>query len=300
MLEEVIVPADVPIQARAEFIRNYQALGHHTNRFFIFAADHKMEHLDADFYGSKLPPEVHPTHHIFQIASQSPIGGLATQLGLIARFGLHYPNINYVVKLNSKTNLIPSAARDPLSRQLWTVEDVVTFKNQTNLPIRAIGLTVYIGSEYEDVMLNQATQAIFKAHQHGLLAMLWMYPRSHLIENPRDVALLAGAAGVASCLGADIVKLELGQGPAEQFKRVVEAAETTRVLKAGGATTNPEAVLKELHEQMTAAGLAGIAIGRNLYQLPLDNALLFAKALSEMIYKRCSLHEALKIAQLNA
>ena len=205
------IPADVPAAFHEEFKKNYLELTKGTERFFLFAADHKMEHLDADFYGPGIPPEVHNPAHLFAIASQAKIGALATQLGLIARYGQLYPTINYVAKLNSKITLYPydkqSIPTDPFSKQLWSVSDALLLKKQANIGIRAIGLTLYLGNEHEEEMLAQAAEAVFQAHQNGLVAILWIYLRGKAVKDENDAALLAGAAGVAACLGADFVKI---------------------------------------------------------------------------------------------
>ena len=149
------------------------------------------------------------SQHIFNIASEAPIGALATQLGLIARYGNQYPIVNYIAKLNSKITLYlnEKSNKEPFSKQLWTVDDVVRLKEQSQLPIRGIGLTIYIGSEYGEITLAQASESIFQAHQHGLIAILWMYPRGKAVKDENDPALLAGATGVAVCLGADFAEM---------------------------------------------------------------------------------------------
>lgn len=289
MQKPFIIPADVPLAQHEEFRKNYTTLTHGTERFFIFAADHKIEHLDTDFHGPHIDPAAHDPQHLFAIASKARIGALATQLGLIARFESSYPNINYIVKLNSKTNIIPLTQKDPLSRQLWSVDDVITFKNQSRAAIRGIGLTVYLGSDAEDIMLKQAAQAIYQAHQHGLIAMLWIYPRGKNVENERDAELLAGAAGVAASLGADIVKLHPPQptndaSSAELLRFIVEAAGNTKVICAGGTQQDPEIILQELEEQLTIGQVAGAAIGRNIYQRSLEHAVTLANAIATLIY----------------
>ena len=50
--------------------------------------------------------------------------------------------------------------------------------------------------------------------------MLWIYPRGKAVTAEKDPDLIAGAAGVALCLGADFVKVnppkpEDGRTPAE-------------------------------------------------------------------------------------
>ncbi len=288
MTSKPFIPSDVPLSMRAEFYKNYTALTFGTGRLFLFAADHKIEHLDADFFGPGVDPAAHHPEHIFHIASQAPIGALATQLGLIARFCQQYPHIRYIVKLNSKTNLVPPQTHDPLSRQLWTVQDVLTFKEQSKALICAVGLTVYLGSEYEATMLAQAAQMVFQAHQHGLIALLWMYPRGKGIKNENDAVLLAGATGVATCLGADFVKIHPPQATdslasAQLLQLAVQAAGNTKVIIAGGKHRDSDALLQEVRDQLAIGGSSGAAIGRNIYQHSLSDALELAHKLAKLI-----------------
>ncbi len=287
----VIIPADVPLSLHAEFCKNYTAITFGTGRLFLFAADHKIEHLDTDFYGPGIDPSAHHPEHILKIASAAHIGALATQLGLIARFGKQYPHLNYIAKLNSKTNLLSSAQKDPLSRQLWSVEDVIKLKEQSKISICGIGLTVYLGSAYEDSMLAQAAEAVFKAHQHGLVAILWMYPRGQNIKNETDALLIAGATGVATCLGADFVKIHppastSNATSAELLQLAVQAAGNTKVICAGGKQHEPEKLLQEVQDQLTIGGSWGAAIGRNIYQHSLPEAVALANKLSSLIYQK--------------
>ena len=67
---------------------------------------------------------IHP-EHLFRIASQGNIGAMATHLGLIARYAQQYPTINYIAKLNGKTNLIPLNNKIQKVHLLWTVDDVM-------------------------------------------------------------------------------------------------------------------------------------------------------------------------------
>lgn len=289
METDLFIPADVPQSVHDEYRTNYDAITRSTERLFIFAADHKMEHLDEDFAGPGIDPAAHHPEHIFRIASQSAIGALATQLGLIARYGKLYPGINYIAKLNSKTNLIPPQSRDPFSRLLWTVDQVVRLKKESGIAIRGIGLTIYLGSEYEDRMLEQAAHAIFEAHQSGLIAILWMYPRSHHISDEREHHLLAGAVGVAACLGADFVKIHpphpiATKSSAELLKFVVQAAGNTKVVCAGGKQYDQQQLVKAVHDQITIGGSSGIAIGRNIWQHSLDEAVVLANTLAKEVY----------------
>jgi len=72
----------------------------------LFAGDQKIEHLNDDFYGPGISPEDNDPEHLFRIASSAEIGCFATQMGLLARYGEDYPRVKYLVKLNSKTNVV--------------------------------------------------------------------------------------------------------------------------------------------------------------------------------------------------
>lgn len=283
-----IIPADVPIYMHAEFLKNYTLLTRSTGNLFLFSADHKIEHLDRDFHGTHVDKEAHDPHHLFKIASKAPIGGMATQLGLIARYGNQYPNITYVAKLNSKSNLIPSTQQDPISKLLWDVEDVLSFSQSSGLTIAGIGVTVYLGSEHEDIMLRQAAQSILKAHQHGLVAILWMYPRGKAVPDETDPELLAGAVGVANALGADFVKIhppkvKEGTSYDETLRFIVEAAGNTKVLTAGGTYKDEKKLLKDITAVLNN-GFSGAAIGRSLFQHSLKDALSLTQELTQLIY----------------
>lgn len=286
MQEHILVPADVPGHAQATFIKNYTTLTKNTGKLLLFTADHKIEHLNKDFSANNLPPEAHTVEHIFDIAAHAPIGALATHLGLIERYGQHYPNIPYVVKLNAKTNIIPTQDQDPLSVQLYSIADIMALKESTPLNICGVGYTIYLGSEFEQAMLHEAAQLILQAHSHGLVVILWLYPRGAHVVNEFDPELIAGAAGVANSLGADFVKLHPPQ-PAnlKTLEAIITAAGNTKVIFSGGAKKEPATLLQEIALQLQA-GSAGAAIGRNIYKNTTEDALALTRALSALIYEQ--------------
>jgi fructose-bisphosphate aldolase/6-deoxy-5-ketofructose 1-phosphate synthase len=71
-----------------------------SGRLMLFAGDQKVEHLNNDFYGEGIHPDDADPEHLFRIAAEAKIGVFATQLGLIARYGMDYPHVPYLVKLN--------------------------------------------------------------------------------------------------------------------------------------------------------------------------------------------------------
>jgi DhnA family fructose-bisphosphate aldolase class Ia len=166
---DIKIPVDIPKGIRDTYLENYSTITGHTGRLMLFAGDQKVEHLNNDFYGDGIHPDDNEPEHLFKIAAQAKIGVFATQLGLIARYSMDYPNISYLVKLNSKTNLVKTSQAEPFSQQWFDVQQVVDFRDNSKLKILGVGYTIYLGSEYEAEMLHQAAQIVYNAHQHGLL-----------------------------------------------------------------------------------------------------------------------------------
>jgi len=291
--ENILIPADVPKNMMQTFQDNYNAITRDTGRLMLFACDQKIEHMNADFYGDNIDTSALDPEHIFRIAARGSIGALATHLGLIARYGKEYPAVNYIVKLNAKTNLIPTTQKDPVSAALWLVEHVVHLQQLTGLSIRGIGYTVYLGSEYEDAMLAQAAQIIYAAHQYGLVTILWIYPRGKSVHDESDGQLIAGAAGIANSLGADFVKVKALESSLLQI--VTAAAGNTKVICAGGDQKDKKMLLREIYDQIHIGGAMGSATGRNIFQHSLSDAILLTQAISAVVYEDQRVDEAIKM-----
>lgn len=208
---------------------------------------------------------------------------------------MDYPDIPYLVKMNSKTNLVKTAQRDPVSSQWQTVEQLFRFRESSDLQILGVGYMIYPGSEFEAEMLTEAAQLIFEIHQHGLLVVLWTYPRGQAVTNERDGHLIAG---VAAGLGADFVKVNPPAGEeasTDVLKEAVQAAGRTRLICAGGKETSPEEFLNRLHKQIHIAGTAGNATGRNIHQRPLAEAVRFCNAIAAITLDNAGVEEALAV-----
>lgn len=297
--EDVIVPLDVPKAMRETYVNNYMEMTRGTGRLMLFAGDQKVEHLNDDFYGEGVPEDDADPEHLFRIASQAKIGIFATQLGLISRYGMDYRDVPYLVKVNSKTNLVETTQADPFSNLWYDVDQVVEFKENSGLKIVGVGYTIYLGSEFEAEMLVQAAQVIYDAHQHGMLSVLWIYPRGEAVKDEKDPHLIAGATGVGACLGTDFVKVNYpkkeGEKSAEIFKEAIRAAGRTRVVCAGGTSDEAETFLKKLYDQIHISGAQGNATGRNIHQKPLDEAVRMCNAVYAITVEDSSVEDALKI-----
>ncbi len=287
----VQIPADVKKEHIDEYKKNYLAITRGFNRLFLFSCDQKIEHLNKDFYGPSIDPQDNDPEHLFKIAQHGDIGAFATHLGLIAHYGKQYPTINYIVKMNGKTDLVPYSQHDPMSYTLWSIDQIVEFKQRSQLQIAGVGYTVYLGSEFESQMLAQAAQIIYQAHCYGLVTILWMYPRGKNVKNERSGEIIAGAAGVAVSLGADFAKINTpdpsdNKTTNEWLAIAAQAAGKTKLIISGGSKVEEQRFLSELNNHIQLGFVSGTATGRNIHQRSLTDAVALTRSISSLIYKK--------------
>ena len=297
--DQVRVPADVMPEARDEYISNYMKATRETGRLMLFACDQKIEHLNKDFYGEGIDIADLDPEHLFKIGSEGVCGVLAGQRGLVAQYAADYPEINYLVKMNSKTNLVGTKQEDPYSPQLYDLDAVLAMK-EAGVNVVGLGYTIYLGSEYEATMMAEAGELIAQAHANGLIVVLWIYPRGKAVTAEKDPDLIAGAAGVALCLGADFVKVnpptpEDGTPAAEALKIASTAAGRCGLVCAGGSTVDADTFLTQLYDQIHVGGAVGNATGRNIHQRSLDEAVRLTKAISAITLADWSVADALAV-----
>lgn len=303
------VPADVPNELQDEFVRNMDSATAGTGRMNLFACDQKIEHLNDDFYdgGKNIPLSSNDPAHFFKVGQAAhaagTIGVLAGQLGLISHYARDYPDIPYLVKLNSKSHMVKTSQRDPISQALWDLDDVMALSSN-GINVVGIGYTVYIGSEYEHEMLTEAAKLIRQAHELGLIAVVWMYPRGKAVADEMDPQLISGAAGVAACIGADFAKVNYpnsfeGMDRFESLRVAVEASGRTGIICSGGGSLPARDFLERLWGQINVSKCSGAATGRNIHQKGTQEAVRMAAACDAIICRGASVDEALAIFEGN-
>jgi len=283
MSEIISIPLDVPADKKEDYLENYKRATLNNKGMFILAGDQRIEHLNKDFFGKNISLDDALPEHLFKIASSLPGIVFASQIGLIAGLAENYPQLNYLIKLNSKTDLLKQG--EPKSDLLTNVEDVVDFIKETSLNIVGVGYTIYLGSAFESEMLKISSEIIKKAHQQGLLVVLWIYPRGKAIKNEKDPDLLAGSAAVAGSLGADFVKLqfpEKSRALKKFLEQGVKTAGRCKIISAGGESIKPKKYLKRIKQELKL-GSFGVAVGRNLHQKGLEQAIEFAKDIKKCL-----------------
>lgn len=219
----------------------------------FLAYDQGLEHGPIDFNDKNVDPK-----YIIDIAKKGKYNGIVFQKGIAEKYNreIKQSKIPLIVKLNGKTNLFKG---EPISRQLCTVSEAV------KLGAKAVGYTIYIGSDYEDEMLQEFENIQREAHKKRLPVIVWVYPRGKSLEkNKHKQELMVYAARTGLEIGADIIKIQY-VGKSKDLQWAVKSAGKTKVVVAGGIKKGEKELLKQVREIMDS-GCIGLAIGRNVWQ----------------------------------
>jgi len=234
----------------------------------FLAYDQGLEHGPTDFNDKTVNP-----NYIIELARKGKYTGVVFQKGIAEKYNkeIRKSRIPLIVKLNGKTNLFKG---EPIARQLCTVREAI------KLGAKAVGYTIYLGSDYEDEMLQEFENIQREAHAKGLPVIAWIYPRGKSIKGKKENELMAYSARTGLEIGADIIKLHYA-GDIESLKWAVKSAGKAKVVIAGGAKSEEQAFLKQVKEIMKT-GAIGLAIGRNVWQA--EKPLEITKKIKKVIW----------------
>jgi class I fructose-bisphosphate aldolase len=218
----------------------------------FLAYDQGLEHGPTDFNDKNVDPK-----YIIDIAKKGKYNGIVFQKGIAEKYNkeIKKSKVSLIVKLNGKTNLFKG---EPISRQLCTVEEAI------RLGASAVGYTIYIGSDYEDEMMQEFENIQREAHNKGLPVIVWVYPRGKSLEGKKKEELMEYAARTGLEIGADIIKIQY-VGKLKDLQWAVKSAGKARVVVAGGVKKGEKEFLNQVKEIMDA-GCIGLAVGRNVWQ----------------------------------
>lgn len=221
-------------------------------RALFLAYDQGFEHGPVDFNDKNVDPL-----YIIDIAKRGRYTGIVFHRGIAEKYNkeIKKSKVPLILKLNGKTSLFKG---EPLSRQLCSVDEAI------KLGASAVGYTVYLGSEYESVMLAEFEKIEQYAHSKGLPVIAWMYPRGKSIKKKSKSELMAYASRIGLEIGADMVKI-FYNGSMKDLTWAVESAGRTKVVIAGGVKVKENIFLKQVKEIMDS-GCTGLAVGRNVWQ----------------------------------
>lgn len=235
-------------------------------RGLLLAYDQGFEHGPTDFDDKSVDPA-----NIVRIARESGVyTGVIFQKGVAEKYYCDQSKSKskskeigeqglppLIVKLNGKTSF--HQGEEPYSPQVCSVDEAIS------LGAKAVGYTVYVGSEMEAQMMKEFSVVEREAHEKGLAVVGWMYPRGrHVKDKEKGKDVLAYAARLGLELGCDFVKIHYTGDP-ESFSWAVKAAGKAGVFVVGGPRVGEEDILK-VAKEVIQAGAVGLAVGRNVWQ----------------------------------
>jgi class I fructose-bisphosphate aldolase len=243
----------------------------------LLAYDQGFEHgPSTDFDDRNIDP-----NFILDIASKGQFTGVVLQKGVAEKY--YNGKVPLIVKLNGKSSL-PKG--EPISTQVCSVEEAI------RLGAKGVGYTIYLGSAHENIMLQEFGEIHEQAHDAGIPAIAWIYPRGEAVKNDTSREIVAYAARVGLEVGADAVKIKY-TGEPESFKWAVKAAGLVKVFMSGGPKApTDETFLAQVKGAMDA-GATGLAVGRNVWQH--QDPLKMADALREIIFNGKPVDRALSM-----
>jgi fructose-bisphosphate aldolase/2-amino-3,7-dideoxy-D-threo-hept-6-ulosonate synthase len=131
------------------------------------------------------------------------------------------------------------------------------------------------------------------ADEWGMPLIAMMYPRGEKIKDEHDVEVVKLAARAGAELGADIIKTNYTGDP-ETFREVVGGCQIPVVI-AGGPKVETNEQLLTMVKDAVNVGVAGVAIGRNIFQAVSPRKT--TRAIAEVVHNNMDVAEALKIIE---
>jgi fructose-bisphosphate aldolase, class I len=240
----------------------------HDGKSMLLAYDQGLEHGPSTDFNDK---NINPSF-VMELAVKGGFSGVIFQKGVAERF--YDGKVPLIVKVNGKSALVKG---DPVSRQVCSVEYAIS------LGAKGIGYTIYLGSEHEATMFKEFGRIQEEAHERGLPAIAWVYPRGAAIANDTAKEIVSYASRAALELGADAAKIKYTGDP-DSFSWAVKAGAGMKVFMSGGPKApTDEAFLLQVQGAMDA-GATGLAVGRNAWQNA--NPLQMADSLRRVIFER--------------
>jgi fructose-bisphosphate aldolase, class I len=231
----------------------------------LLAYDQGLEHGPSKDFNEK---SVDPAY-ILEIAEKGKFTGIIFQKGVAEKY--YDGKVPLIIKVNGKTSL-PKG--EPIASQICSV------KQARALGAKAVGYTIYLGSAHENLMLSEFGRIQQEAHELGLAAIAWIYPRGEAVTNDTAPEIVAYAARSGLEAGADAVKIKY-TGDSNSFRWAVRSAGAAKVFMSGGPKApTDEAFLTQVKGAIDA-GASGLAVGRNVWQH--ERPLEMAAALREII-----------------
>ena len=177
-----------------------------TGYISILPVDQGVEHTASASFA--VNPRYFDPENIIKLAIEGGCNGVASTLGVLGSISRKYARkIPFIVKLNHNELL----TKPNLSDQTM----FASVDQAWDMGAAAIGSTIYFGSEYSRIHIQETSEAFKYAHELGLVCVLWTYLRNQeeFIKDGIDYHTANDLESQANYLGAtveaDIIKQKL-------------------------------------------------------------------------------------------
>lgn len=176
-----------------------------TGYFSVLPVDQGIEHTAGASFAPN--PLYFDPENIVKLAIEGGCNAVASTFGVLASVSRKYAHkIPFIVKINHNELMTYPNKYDQI--MFGTVEEA------WNLGAKAVGATIYFGSQESNRQIVEVAEAFERAHELGMVTVLWCYNRnSSFKKDGTDYHTAADLTGQANHLGvtiqADIIKQKL-------------------------------------------------------------------------------------------
>ncbi|MDN3504118.1 MAG: class I fructose-bisphosphate aldolase [Rhabdochlamydiaceae bacterium] len=176
-----------------------------TGYLSILPVDQGIEHSAGASFAPN--PKYFDPEGIIELAMEGGCNAVATTLGVLGSVARKYAHkIPFLLKLNHNELLTYPETYDQIM--------FASVDQAHDMGCKAVGATIYFGSEESDRQIIEVARAFEHAHELGMATVLWCYLRnSHFKTADEDFHTAADLTGQANHLGvtigADIIKQKL-------------------------------------------------------------------------------------------
>lgn len=296
-------------------MRNYQQiLGHGrlggTGYMSILPVDQGVEHSAGASFAPA--PEYFDPENIVRLAIEGGCNAVASTLGVLGAVARKYAHkIPFIVKINHNELLTYPEKYD--QTLFASVEQAF------DMGAVAVGATVYYGSEESARQIGEISGAFARAHELGLVTVLWAYLRNSAFKKDKtDYHLAADLTGqanhLAATIQADIVKqkqpennggftaLKFGKTDRKVYSRLTSDSpiDLTRyqvmncymgrigLINSGGASSGGNDLQQAVRTAVInkRAGGMGLITGRKAFQKPMKEGIALLHAVQDVYLEK--------------
>jgi len=180
-----------------------------------------------------------------------------------------------------------SGCTSVVGADLANEELTTSVEEAVRLNASAVGVSVFVGSDYEKQTLKNLSNLVNECERYGIPVMAVTAVGKELEK--RQARYLALCCRIAAELGARVVKTYWCD---KDFDKVVNGCPVPVIMAGGPKCETERQVIEFVHDGMQR-GAAGINLGRNVWQSP--HPVPMAKALKAVIHENASVDQAVEI-----